>query len=233
MKSLSVVIPCFNESAVIPRFESELFPALEDLGLNYEVVAVDDGSTDQTRGALEELSKTRSYLKVISHERNRGLGAALRTGFKAATKDWIATLDADLTFHPDFLQALISEQTRTGADLISGSPFLRAQDCSVPMIRKIPSFLLNSFYRGLFTRALTSYTPIFRLYRASMLRTLPLTAEGFEINAEIAARVHLAEGKFAEVPVPLTTRREGESKLERFRELKRHAALIVKLLSGR
>lgn len=231
---LSLVVACYNEKGSIVRFERELLPELDALGHSYEIVAVDDGSTDDGLAALKALAGRFPEVIVISHSQNRGLGAALRTGFGAAQGDWIVTLDADLTFHPSQIKALLAQQQITGADLVSGSPFLeKSGRAAVAWTRLLPSLLLNAFYRGLFGRALTAYTPIFRLYRAQTLKTLPLRARGFEINAEIAARFILAGKKIAEVPAVLTSRQEGVSKLNRARELSRHLALIANLLARR
>ncbi len=229
---LSVIIPCFNERPNIERFGEELLPPLQALGLPYEVVAVDDGSSDGTSEALRELSE-RLPLRLIRHPENLGLGAALRTGFAKAQGDWIVTLDADLSFHPSQIQALLEKQRQAGADLVSGSPFLRPPGGSgVPWTRRLPSLLVNAFYRGFLDPRLTAYTPIFRLYRAASLKALPLKSTGFEINAEIAARFVLARHKTAEAPVVLGPRLAGRSKLRRVRELVRHCRLILRLLAG-
>ncbi len=227
---LSVVVPCFEEEAAAARFETELFPALEALGVPYEVIAVDDGSYDGTGGVLRNLAGERLNFKAKAHEYNRGLGMALRTGFASASGDWIATLDADLTFHPSQLKALLERQKETGADMVCGSPFLRPEGAAqVRWWRRLPSLWVNGLYRRLCGPALTAYTPIFRLYRAEALRALRLESTGFEINAEIAARFLAAGKAVAEVPVVLTTRREGASKLSALRELWRHLRLGVRL----
>ena len=228
---LSVVVPCCNEEASVARFSSELYPALDALGVSYEVVAVDYGSTDGTRQALASLAREKP-LTLVVHETNRGLGAALRSGFAAARGEWVAALDADLTFAPADVARLLARQRETGADLVGGSPFLdRACAAAVPLVRRLPSALLNAFYRGLISTKLTAYTPMFRLYRRAALSKLDLKSEGFEISAEIAARFVRRGLKVAEVPAALTTRRAGASKLRRWRELKRHAALILRLIT--
>ncbi|MBI5208348.1 MAG: glycosyltransferase family 2 protein [Elusimicrobia bacterium] len=231
---LSVVVPCYDEERDIPRFETELLAALESLDVPHELVAVDDGSTDETFAALTELAGRRGSVHVVRHPANRGLGAALRTGFAAAKGDWIATLDADLTFHPSQLRGLLECQRRTGADLVSGSPFLSAEGCSqVPWFRRLPSLAVNGLYRTFFHGGFTSYTPVLRLYRAELLKNLKFLSSGFEINAEIAARFILAGHRVAETAVTLSSRRHGASKLRPLRELARHARLIARLLAGR
>ena len=228
---LSVIIPCFNESGNLALFAQKLFPALDALGVSHEVVAVDDGSTDDTATALQAMAHERTGFKVIAHERNQGLGAALRTGFSAASGEWIATLDADLTFAPSQIAALLEAQRATNADMVVGSPFLNIWGLrKISRIRRWPSLLANFLYRMVCGCRLTSYTPIFRLYRASALRSIPLQSDGFEINAEIAA-LFLSSGKsVTEVSALLSVRQRGYSKLSPLRELWRHARLLRRLL---
>lgn len=230
---LTVVVPCRDEEAAIPRLEAELKPALTSLEVPFEIVAVDDRSTDATDAALRDWASRCPELVVLTGmtASRPGLGSALRAGFSTARGTWIATLDADLTFHPRQLRGLWDR--RLDADLVSGSPFTAPRGSPrVSWSRRLPSLALNAFYRGLFGRTLTAYTPILRLYRASVLKSLPLKSEGFEINAEIAARMAKAGRRLAEVPAVLTERRVGRSKLRPWRELGRHLALIARLLAS-
>ncbi len=230
--SLSVVIACHNEEGNIAHYDRELFPILDSLGVTWEVIIVDDGSFDETKLVASALAKSRPNVSVVSLASNQGLGAALRAGFSPANGQWIATLDADLTFRPSYLKDMLAAATGADVSLVAGSPYLRAGDMrGVPWVRRLPSMMMNALYRGLFGMRLTSYTPIFRLYRAAALRRLALQSEGFEINAEIAACALAAGWKIAEVPVPLETRSSGISKLRRGRELNRHLRLIARLLS--
>ena len=230
---LSVVVPCFNEKDGLPRLEAELYPELEKLKVPFEVVLVDDGSKDGTAEGLRALALKRPDTVVLEHPQNLGLGAAVRTGIEGSTGDWIAVLDADLTFHPRQLGALLQAQERTGADCVSGSPFMDGARTDVPARRLWPSRAINGFYRLALGAKLTSFTPIFRLYRAKPLKELPLSTSGFEINTEILA-FFLRKGlKVVEVPVELTTREHGASKLRPLPELIRHFFLALKLLLRR
>ena len=170
-----------------PRFADELFPALDALGVPYEVIAVDDGSYDDTGAELRNLAGERRNFRAVGHEYHRGLAAALRTGFAAASGDWIATLDADLTFHPSQLRALLDCQKATGADMVCGSPFLSAAGAAqVRWWRRWPSQWVNGFYRRVCGPQLTAYTPIFRLYRTEVLRSLRLESTGFSKRCRLA-----------------------------------------------
>jgi len=221
LPELTVVIPCLDEADNVRRYEAELLPHLPP---GAEVVLVDDGSA-------EPLSAP-AGMRVVRHERNRGVGAALRTGFAEAKGDWLVTLDADLTFSPSLIPALLRKRDEEDADMVAGSPWLGGLP-GVPLRRRLPSALLNAFYRGFLSASLTSYTSIFRLYRAAALKTFDLRADGFEINAEIAARFVRARLKTAEIAAPLTVRRHGTSRLETWRELRNHAALVGRLVWSR
>ena len=226
-------MPCHNEEGNIPRYAEELLPALDALGAPFEVLIVDDGSTDGTARAAASFAAQHPAAQVLGLTPNQGLGAALRAGFAAARGEWIATLDADLTFRPAALKEMLALATAENADLVAGSPYLRSGDMGgVSWRRRLPSLMLNALYRGLFGLELTAYTPVFRLYRAARLRELPLTAAGFEINAEIAARALLGGWRVAEVPAALETRTSGVSKLRRGRELAAHLSLIFRLLAA-
>lgn len=194
---------------------------------------MDDGSTDGTAAAAARLAASRPEVTVVTLTPNRGLGGALRAGFQKARGEWVATLDADLTFRPEVLKDMMAAARKEDADLVAGSPYLRKGDLGqVPWVRALPSLMLNALYRGVFGMRLTAFTPVFRLYRAAKLNELELTSEGFEINAEIAARALLDGWRVTEVPAALETRVAGVSKLRRWRELSRHARLIARLLAG-
>ncbi len=198
----------------------------------WEVVVVDDGSTDGTARAVDALAAARRDVRVARLAPNRGLGAALRAGFAAARGEWIAALDADLTFRPETLKEMLAAGRAADAGMVCGSPFLRPGDMdSIPWARRLPSLMMNALYRGLFGMAITSYTPMFRLYRAARLRELPLESDGFEISAEIAALARREKWRIVEVPAALVTRTAGVSKLRRWRELSRHLKLIARLLA--
>lgn len=228
---LTALVPCLDEADSLPRLEAELFPALDAVGTPYEALFVDDGSTDGTAAALDALAARRPSARVLRHGENRGIGASLKTGLAAAKGDWLVFLDADLTFHPSLIAKLLEERARTGADCVSGSPVLGGM-AAIPLGRRLPSLALNAFYRGLFDARLTSYTPMFRLYRTADLRALDLRSSGFEVSVEALVLLLRAGKSVVEVPAPLTVRAAGASKLRRWRELRAHLALAARLLAG-
>ena len=227
---ISVVIPCFNEKENIERFPCELFPALKKLNQDYEIIAVDDGSTDGS-GAVLKLFEDSRELKRIIHPQNRGMGAALKSAFSAACGDWICVLDADLTFSPEDIVLLIEKQREDFSDLVSGAPWLNLKNPSrVSLFRQFLSRSVNFLYRLTLRISFSSFTSVFRLYRSSFLRDLKIQSDGFEINAELAV-LFLTHGlKTSEVPVTLSSRRSGHSKLNLWREIRSHLHLIFRLM---
>ena len=228
---LSVILPCFDEEDGLPRLESELFASLGSLQIDYEVLAVDDGSADSTGALLAAMAERHTQLRALSHPENRGIGASMKTALEAAQGDWALPLDADLTFHPRHIRALLEAQRKSGADCVGGSPHLAGLS-GVPWRRRWPSLAVNAVYRAAFGASLASYTPLFRLYRASALRSVGFQSDGFEVSAEIAVRMLRAGYRVIEIPVPLATRLSGKSKLRGLRELSRHIRLVARLLAA-
>mgnify|MGYP001585297750 CR=1 FL=1 len=226
---LSVVIPCCNEEQNVPRFAGELWPVLENSGLDFEVVIVDDGSKDQTIQEVEKLNKPQ--IKLVKHEVNKGLGAALRTGINAATGELLIMLDADLTFHPKLIPNLLAARlNHPDADFVIGSPNLGGYGKDIPAWRLAISKFANFVYRVLLGKPITSINQIFRLYKTEQLKQLNLTSVGFDINAEILFKLVFKGNKFVEIPAELTNRLYGVSKLNYAREIRRHIALMAKII---
>ena len=231
LKRLTIATPCFNEAGNLTRFPDEVFPIFAGLPFETEYLFVDDGSTDDTAAELERLSAAHPSVRWIRHEFNRGLGASIRTAIGAATGDAILTLDADLTFHPNEAGRLL-EAFHDGVDCVAGSPFLGHFE-GVPPMRRFMSWSVNRVYRILLGGPVSATTCIFRLYRADALKALSLTSDSFQINGEIVFKLLAAGKKIVEVPVTLTTRRQGVSKLNTAREIKNHLRMFARILAWR
>lgn len=228
---ISVILPCFNESENVKRFVPELWPVLESLGIDFEVVAVDDGSSDDTAERLAEINDPR--LRIVKHAKNMGLGAAVRTGIAAAQGDYTVILDADFTFHPKLIVDLWKTRNEFAVDFVIGSPALGGYGEEVARWRIVISKIANFIYSQLLGKPITSVNQILRLYRTADLKSLNLQANGFEINAEILFKLVYAGKSFKEIPAQLTNRLYGVSKLNYKKELIRHAALVSKVLVWR
>jgi dolichol-phosphate mannosyltransferase len=227
---LTVIVPAWNEADNLRRYPAELLPVLDALGTAYEVVIVDDGSADDTRSIAGGLGPS---VRVVSHERNRGLGAAIRTGFAEARGELVVVLDADLTFSPTLIAQLLERFAQGDVDVVSGSPKLAGYGADIPSYRIAISRLATLVYSTILGTSVTAVSPIFRLYRRDDLRELNLRSVGFDINAEILFGLLRKGKRLAEIPAPLTQRIHGESSLNYRKEIMRHVRLTARMAAWR
>jgi dolichol-phosphate mannosyltransferase len=224
--TVTVLAPAYNEAAVIERFVRDVVARLGD---DAELLVVDDGSVDETARILARLSGDLSRLAVLTHTENRGMGAALTTGFTAARGGIIVTLDADLSHPLDLLDQLVR---RTGAaDAVFASRFVPGGGMDgVPRLRAWLSAGGNRVLRVLFRARVHDLTTGMRAYRADAVRAVRLTSYGFETQLEITVRL-LAAGKvIEEVPLRLGTRAAGRSKMSYVALVRPYARIVRQLL---
>src|SRR5690349_3949648 len=145
--SVSFVIPMFNEELNIEHAIDAAVEALEKYAGDYEIVIVDDASTDSSPRLVEARAAQNQHIRMIRHERNRKLGGSLKTGFAAATKELVLYMDADLPFDPDVLGRAIRAMELTGADVIAGYRLDRTIE---GLKRTIYSYVYNALIGVLF-----------------------------------------------------------------------------------
>ena len=140
---ISVVVPLYNEEESLPELEAWIARVMDEHKFSYEIIFVNDGSTDGSRRVIEELRKHNSNVKGISFRRNYGKSPALNTGFRAAKGDVVITMDADLQDSPDEIPELYRMITEDGYDLVSGYKQKRYD----PLSKTIPTKLFNATAR--------------------------------------------------------------------------------------
>lgn len=228
---LTVGLPVYNEAENIPRLPSELLPTLRGLGVTFEILLVDDGSADGSAAIAEGLGIPE--LRVVRHQKNRGLGAAIRTLFAEARGELLVTLDTDLTFAPSDIPLLLQRYEKGDVDFVIGSHGLAGYSADIPRWRVVISKMANSFYSVLAGQWVRGVSSLFRLYRTEIVRSLPVVTSGYETLVEVFFRLVAAQYRFAEVPTPLGNREYGRSKLNYRREIVRHLRLVKKIVFGR
>lgn len=205
----TILAPAFNEADVIEAFVTA---TLAEMSPDWELLIVDDGSTDETPVILERLSHLDDRLRVITHEVNKGLGQALRTGFTGAAGEVIVTMDADQS-HPFELVPRLVEAC-ADADAAFGSRFVDGGGMvGIPKKRSAISVVGNGVFRLLFATKVRDLTTGLRAYRAEVVRDLDLRAKGFAIQLEISTNLIAARRRIVELPLVLKNRTAGESKM--------------------
>jgi dolichol-phosphate mannosyltransferase len=224
---LSIVIPCYNEVDNIQKLKAELLPVVENLAKDYqvEIVFVDDGSTDGTLDAIQQQLRGEQMANVTpvyrQHERNKGLGAALKTGFSAVTGDLIVTTDSDGTYKFSNIPTLLAEID--GADIVTASPYHpQGEVVGVPGYRLILSKGSSMIYRILVDRHIHTYTCLFRAYKREVIDKIKFESDGFLAGTELMVKAMLKGYRVKEYPAALYRRAFGTSKAKIMRTINAH-----------
>lgn len=212
---ISVIIPMYNEEENVERTLGQVTRAMEGY-VNWELVVVDDGSTDRTLEIASRLAADDRHTLVIPHATNYGRGRALRTGFAYAQGDILVTLDADLSYTPDHIPELIKELEKDQSlDIVVGSPYLKeGKVVGVPAHRLLLSKMGNRLLGFSLPGRLKTVTGILRAYRRRVFDELELGSDDKEIHLEILAKALALGHNVKEVPAQLKARQKGKSKLK-------------------
>ncbi|MBU1880720.1 glycosyltransferase family 2 protein [bacterium] len=201
--NVSAVIPLFNEEPSLHELFTRLEANLSKMG-NWEIIFIDDGSSDRSLEVLRTLHDREARVRIISFRKNYGKSAALHAGFKAARGQYVITLDADLQDDPAEFQSLI-RKLEEGYDLVSGWKKKRKD----PIEKKLPSKLFNSVVGLLTGIRLHDFNCGLKAYRREVIAEVPVYGE---MHRFIPALVHWAGFRVTELPVQHHPRKHGRSK---------------------
>jgi glycosyltransferase involved in cell wall biosynthesis len=196
---ISVFFPAYNEEKNIKKTVLSAKKVLERVAGKWEIIIVDDGSTDSTSIIADRLASLDKRISVIHHRPNRGYGGALKSGFNKAKYEWIAFSDSDGQFNFSDLRLFINKQKETGADLVLGIRKNRAD----PFFRKLSTFIWSKVLpRILFGLRVRDYSCGFKLIKRDAYRkALPLVGEEKVTQIELLVKCQRSGFRFAEVEV--------------------------------
>jgi glycosyltransferase involved in cell wall biosynthesis len=203
---LSVVVPVFDEAGTVRALLDRVLAVPLDL----EVVVVDDGSTDGTAQVLA--AERRPNVRVLTHVRNRGKGAALRTGFAAATGRVVVVQDADLEYDPAEYPRLLEPILDGRADAVFGSRFLGGTHRVLYFWHRVGNGFLTLLSNLVTNLDLSDMECCHKAVRRDLLLTLPLREDGFGFEPEITCRLARAHARIYEVSVSYSGRTYAEGK---------------------
>lgn len=211
---ISVIIPMYNEEENASNTLVKVNDVLEEYD-NYEIIAVDDGSFDNTFKIISEFASKNKNIRVLQHSVNMGMGKALRTGFKDSEGDVIVTIDADLSYDPSFIPEIVNELKDETISIVVGSQYMEGGKTEdIPFLRLFISKMANKIVGYAMADNISTVTGVFRAYRKEVLDSIELVSNGTEINPEILSKANAIGFKIKEVPVTLGGRKLGESKIK-------------------
>ncbi len=204
-RALSIIIPAYNEEQNVAGIVREASDVAQQLQRNYEIIVVNDGSTDGTRKKLLELMWEIPHLKLVEHHPNLGYGAALKAGFSAASKELIvfAPADGQFTFTEIDRFLTMSES----ADIVCGYRANRQDN----MMRRLSWRGWNALVRLFFGNLCRDIDCGFKLIRRNVVEQVPLLSDGAMIDTELLAGARARGFRVAEVPVTHLPRNAGEA----------------------
>ena len=205
---LSVVVPAYNEAGTIEA----VLRQLRAVPLKLEVIAVNDASTDGTGEALDRLRASGLVDRVIHHPKNRGKGAAFRSGIAAATGDVIVAQDADLEYDPQDLPRLLAPIRAGQADAVFGSRFQGGPRRVLFFWHAVGNRFLTLLSNMFTNLNLSDMETCYKMVRAELLKSLSLRSSRFGIEVELTARLAQAHARIWELPITYSGRTYAEGK---------------------
>jgi len=213
-KKLSIVVPCYNERATIKEILAEI-TAVSLGSTKKEILIVDDGSTDGTRGLLQKLARQDKAIKLLFQDTNQGKGAALKRGILESTGDVVVIQDADLEYDPQEYKRLLYPVERGQADVVYGSRLIGGEPHRIIYYRNQVANKFLTMLSNIFTGLnLTDMETCYKMFRGDLVRKLAkdLKAKRFGFEPEITARVAKSKAAVYEIGISYYGRSKEEGK---------------------
>ena len=224
VRSISAFFPCYNDARSIPKMVRDVHRALVASVEDFEIIVVDDGSSDDSVAVLEGLTSEAPELRIVEHPHNRGYGGALQSGFAAATRPWVFYTDGDAQYDASEVVRCIDAAT-SDIDIVQGYKLGRGD----PWYRKVIGRVYHHTVRVLFRLHVRDTDCDFRLIRKDLLDRVELKSTSGVICVEMMRRFQTAGARFAEVGVSHHARPHGRSQFFRLPAIARSARQLLQL----
>lgn len=213
-KTLSILIPAYNEEATIFQILEKVEEVILPYGMGKEYIVVDDASADKTRQEVDRFHSTfpNVNLKYIRHEQNKGKGYAIRTAISNATGDVMVVQDADLEYDPADFIPLLEQMTERNSKVMYGSRFLNKHNSHSYMTFYWGGRTVSAITNILYGQHLTDEPTCYKMFDAELLRSVTLKCERFEFCPEVTAKVAKLGYKIPEIPIKYYPRSIDEGK---------------------
>lgn len=206
MNKISILIPVYNERNTLLEILKQVEAV--DFGLEKEIILIDDYSTDGTKDIYKDLP-----YKILYHQKNMGKGAALRTGFNAATGDIIIIQDADLEYNPADYKPLVELIKNNEADVVYGSRLADTRNQGkFLLLSYLANVTLSFMTRILYGTFLTDMETCYKAFRADFIKGITIESNRFDFEPEITAKILKKKARFREIPISYNARQESEGK---------------------
>ncbi|MGQ0825221.1 MAG: glycosyltransferase family 2 protein [Actinomycetota bacterium] len=209
LHKLSVLVPVYNERNTLPEIVRRMRAVELPNGVEREIIIVDDGSTDGTRDVLRQLGD--STVRVVLHDRNRGKGAALRTGLEHVTGDYVLVQDADLEYDPQDWPRMCNPVLTGRANVVYGSRFT-GERRNMLFLHWVGNRFLSLVTNVLYNTTLSDMETCYKLIDRALLDGMDLRSDRFDIEPEITAKLLKRGARIYEVPISYTGREFEEGK---------------------
>jgi glycosyltransferase involved in cell wall biosynthesis len=213
MDKLSIIIPAYNEAQTIGQLVEKIIRV--PFSVDYEIVVVDDHSEDRTQAITQLLSErnTTGKIRVLRNDQNRGKGYSILRGLEHASGDIVVVQDADFEYDPFELPRLLEPILKKEADVVYGSRFLGK---GIPQGMAFPNYVANRFLTSLtnflFGTRLTDMETCYKLIRKNIMFSLSLSAQRFDFEPEITAKLAKSHVRILELPIQYSGRTASEGK---------------------
>lgn len=207
---VSLIIPAYNEEKTVGTVIEDTSEIMQLYGLPYEIIVVDDGSTDHTGLMASSTHKA----TVLTNNPNRGKGYCLKRGLKYARGDIIVTLDSDGQHKPKEIPDLINTLFEGNNDIVSGSRFMSNRPGATTKLNQVGNFLFNTAIMTLTGKQITDSQTGFRVMKRDVVNDLDLQSDGYEIETEITVKSLINGYNLKEVPITVERRKHNMSKLK-------------------